>query len=252
MLRLLGVPSRVVTGFQRGEWNEMGQFYTVRQRDAHSWVEAYFAGAGWITFDPSPRGEFERQTQEASGWIAQALELLRMRWARYVIDYNLGDQVVMAASVRRQLHRSGVALARAWGRWAAGGTEGLRDLVGVAALVGAGASLFLWLHRGRGAPAPVSRKRFGKVRVAFYERTLRLLARRGFPRAPASTAREFAASLAERPALHGVAAEITSLYERVRFGQERLSPAEERRATELLDALRSVSRRDRGSGGKSR
>jgi len=58
-LRLEGVPARVVNGFQAGEWNEFGRYFTVRQRDAHAWVEAFIPGAGWLTFDPSPRAEFE-------------------------------------------------------------------------------------------------------------------------------------------------------------------------------------------------
>lgn len=81
---------------------------------------------------------------------------------------------------------------------------------------------------------------------------LRFLARRGFLRPAASTAREFAASLAEYPALHGPVAEITGLYERVRFGQEQLTGADEQRAFDLLGGLRSVMLEDAGPGGKSR
>ena len=56
MLRTLGIPSRVVNGFQRGEWNPYGRYFMVRLRDAHSWVEAYIQGRGWMTFDPTPPG----------------------------------------------------------------------------------------------------------------------------------------------------------------------------------------------------
>src|SRR5262249_11460949 len=41
MLRAVGVPARVVNGFQQGEWNPHGRYFIVRLRDAHSWVEAY-------------------------------------------------------------------------------------------------------------------------------------------------------------------------------------------------------------------
>jgi transglutaminase-like putative cysteine protease len=53
MLRLLGIPSRVVSGFAPGAPNSEG-VYEVRDFDAHSWVEVYFRGIGWVTFDPTP------------------------------------------------------------------------------------------------------------------------------------------------------------------------------------------------------
>src|SRR5260370_920912 len=55
MLRSVGIPARVVGGFQRGEWNPYGGFYMVRPKDAHSWVEAFLDRPGWVSFDPSPR-----------------------------------------------------------------------------------------------------------------------------------------------------------------------------------------------------
>ncbi|MBK9998603.1 MAG: transglutaminase family protein [Nitrospira sp.] len=54
MLRATGIPARLVTGFLATEWNEFGGYYTVRQRDAHAWVEVYFPRSGWITMDPTP------------------------------------------------------------------------------------------------------------------------------------------------------------------------------------------------------
>jgi hypothetical protein len=78
--------------------------------------------------------------------------------------------------------------------------------------------------------------------VVFYERMVRLLARRGFPRPPAATAREFAAALAGRPELHGPVRELTALYERVRFGEQGLAPAEQARIARLLRDLASAPR----------
>ncbi|MGW8181967.1 MAG: transglutaminase domain-containing protein, partial [bacterium] len=54
LLRILGRPTRIVNGFRRGEYNEWGAYFIVRASDAHSWVEAYFPGAGWTEFDPTP------------------------------------------------------------------------------------------------------------------------------------------------------------------------------------------------------
>ncbi len=52
MLRYLGIPARVAVGFTSGKWKDGG--WTVTDRDAHAWVEAWFAGYGWLTFDPTP------------------------------------------------------------------------------------------------------------------------------------------------------------------------------------------------------
>jgi transglutaminase-like putative cysteine protease len=52
MLRMLGVPARVGVGFTSGTWK--GGFWTVTDHQAHAWVEAWFSGYGWLTFDPTP------------------------------------------------------------------------------------------------------------------------------------------------------------------------------------------------------
>jgi protein-glutamine gamma-glutamyltransferase len=54
MLRMVGIPSRVAAGFSAGTPKHGGGRYTVRDFDAHSWVEVYFNGIGWVAFDPTP------------------------------------------------------------------------------------------------------------------------------------------------------------------------------------------------------
>jgi transglutaminase-like putative cysteine protease len=54
LLRMAGIPARVVAGFSPGSLNRDTGAYRVRDLDAHSWVEVYFAGIGWVTFDPTP------------------------------------------------------------------------------------------------------------------------------------------------------------------------------------------------------
>lgn len=53
MLRTLGIPARVATGFSPGRPDGPDR-YVVRDREAHSWVEVYFTGIGWVPFDPTP------------------------------------------------------------------------------------------------------------------------------------------------------------------------------------------------------
>ena len=97
MLRSVGIPARVVGGFQRGDWNPYGGYFMVRMKDAHSWVEAFLDGPGWVTFDPSPRSASEG----ARSFMALYLDSMRMRWYRYVVNWSLRDQVAVAVSMHR-------------------------------------------------------------------------------------------------------------------------------------------------------
>ncbi len=54
LLRMAGVPARVVTGFTSGSQDSKTREYVVRDLDAHSWVEVWYDGVGWVTFDPTP------------------------------------------------------------------------------------------------------------------------------------------------------------------------------------------------------
>ena len=54
MLRMLNIPARVAAGFTPGSYNADTEEYRVRDLDAHSWVEVWFEGVGWVPFDPTP------------------------------------------------------------------------------------------------------------------------------------------------------------------------------------------------------
>lgn len=54
MLRSLGIPARYVEGFVTKEENLIGKTYSILQKNSHSWVEVFFEGVGWITFEPTP------------------------------------------------------------------------------------------------------------------------------------------------------------------------------------------------------
>jgi len=228
MLRSVGIPARVVGGFQRGDWNPYGGYFMVRMKDAHSWVEAFLDGPGWVTFDPSPRAASE----ETRSVMALYLDSLRMRWYRYVINWSLRDQVQLAASVHRQAADARVALA--WPRdWR------VSPAVGTGAGLAVVVALVWWLGRhGHVLPRSGPTARI----PAFYERALRLLARRGLAPGVAETARQFASRVGERAPDRAVAFDrLTGYYERARFGAAPLSEAERQDVMRSLAALNARS-----------
>lgn len=54
MARLYGIPTRIANGFSQGHYDTARKVWAVDGSDAHSWVQAYFPGYGWINFDPTP------------------------------------------------------------------------------------------------------------------------------------------------------------------------------------------------------
>jgi transglutaminase-like putative cysteine protease len=228
MLRSEGIPSRVVAGFQQGEWNPYGRYFMVRLSDAHSWVEAYIDGQGWVTFDPSPRGETTAETLPGS--VSLYFDAARMRWYRYVVNWSLRDQVQIAQAVHRQAidFRLGFSLPRDW--WSRS------TLLGAGAVAGLG--LVAWLVRRSG---PARSRGRGEARVpAFYERALRLLARRGLFPGPSETARQFASRVeAAAPERAEAFARITGHYERTRFGRVTLTERDRQDVTRALATLRA-------------
>ena len=90
LLRKMAIPSRLVTGFVGGEYNPIGEYYLIRESDAHAWVEVYFPTYGWVSFDPTPENDTDYYL--GFNYLTGSLEYLRYRWNRYVVDYNISDQ----------------------------------------------------------------------------------------------------------------------------------------------------------------
>ena len=97
MLRTLNVPSRLVNGFQTGTYNRMGKDFVVRARDAHSWVEVYFTGYGWVPFDPTPADPHPVLPGEWDDYIDTAA----LFWNEWVINYDFSHQVQLAREVEQ-------------------------------------------------------------------------------------------------------------------------------------------------------
>jgi hypothetical protein len=245
MLRTQGIASRVVNGFLSGEYNDAAGAYTVRQSDAHSWVEVYFpATNSWVTFDPTPAaGRTEPQHAGLAGWFGKYAEAFELMWFQYVVGFDKQEQRSLATRLNNRLFE--------YRRSIAAGLNELKQLAPtvlpklVVALLAVVISLLLVLLIRRvrrvGWRRSLSIKRHqpeaGKAAVEFYERLIKVLAARGLARAADQTPFEFAAATGL-----GEVMAITGAYNRVRYGAERLSATETKEIEELLRGLEGSDR----------
>lgn len=91
MCRSVGVEARVVTGYVATEWDPAARKYTVRQSNAHAWVESRGAGGVWRTFDPTPPEELRRAHQPPQDLASRLRRLFyaaENRWATGVVGYD--------------------------------------------------------------------------------------------------------------------------------------------------------------------
>ena len=104
LLRLNGIPSRLVNGFTTGDYNEWGDYYTIRHKHAHSWVEVYAGNGVWIIKDPTPllNTNFNSLlflSHYYEQWI-KIKELLDFKWQEYILYYSLLDQQLLWISLK--------------------------------------------------------------------------------------------------------------------------------------------------------
>jgi len=233
LLRTLGIGARNVNGFMGGTWNHYGGYLAVSQGDAHSWVEVYYPEAvcgapddcqwfdRWATHDPTPPAASAQR--EVTPWmkLTQYADALRMRWYKYVIEYDLEHQLGALLSLR-DIWRSWRDERPSTRRTQGQARETARQLLGgLMALVVLG-GLGLVITRRRREPGSAGRadRDVASVAVAaLYSELLRVLGSHFLGRTPATTAREVL-SRAEARRMQGLplARAIVALYESVRFG----------------------------------
>ncbi len=223
LLRTQGVPTRNVSGFSGGTWNEYGHYYAVRQSNAHSWVEAWLPRIGWATLDATPPSR-NRQIPFGDAWDAllDLSDALKQRWQEWVVTFDLGAQISIFREARRWLGGSetGERGARPDAPWTPTVPNWAWIAVGLA--FGAGALFALRLRRrSKAAAAALSRR---TAEVALYEALDRALAKRGHERprsrTPAAHAGALRAAGFDRIDL---VEGVTDAYQSARFGGRSLS-----------------------------
>lgn len=107
LAREAGYPARLVVGFSGGSWNPVEDYFLLRNRDAHAWVEIFDRDArDWLRVDPTP-GSGSSDPEELiagsmsfeSGWGAW-VDSLRIQWYRRIVNFEQKDQIEMAMSLK--------------------------------------------------------------------------------------------------------------------------------------------------------
>jgi transglutaminase-like putative cysteine protease len=234
VMRAAGVPARVVTGYQGGEFNPIGGYLIVRQSDAHAWAEIWVAGRGWLRVDPTAAVAPERieqgliravaESEPVPGRLRDASEL----WSQVTLGWDTvndfwNERVVRfnAASQMDLLERLGIDDPD----WS---TLGLGMAAGLAAFF-TGLSLYLaWRFRAPPQDWP----------ARLHAIVARRLRRRGLERGPAEGPVAFLdRAAAVCPDLAGDLSSIRGLYAGLRYGP-RPSEDDLRRLKHLVNRLR--------------
>ncbi len=241
LLRYVGVHTRQINGFVAGVWNGYGNYLAVRHGDAHAWVEVLYSNTGWVTVDPTPPGG---ASPASSGGIAgrmrHMVDALRLRWFRYVVEYDLSKQLSLIKKVSQAFRQKGNAtedfLVRYKNLW--------KTLTALAVLVLAGLG---WRTYGQRLLEFMGRRRVlgqrAHAAVTLYGRLLALMDRAGHSKPPGITPMEFASELAaaNQPGADLVL-RFTLVYYGVRFGQDELTPERSQELDQLLVAIKEQLR----------
>jgi transglutaminase-like putative cysteine protease len=223
LMRLAGVPARMVIGFQGGEYNQLGDYYTIRNYDAHAWSEVWLEKQGWVRVDPTAAVAPERirksiQPQRGSigepvsfmlsreGLIGTAFNNLSMildaaevNWRRWILGYNRDQQF----SVMRRFGMN-FLFGKAWT------AIPVTLIFSVLALI----ALRL-LQQGRVKQTPV---------LKYYRLFCHRMAYIGLPRAPQEGPLDYSTRISRlRPDLAAQIREITRLYIGLRYGPRKTS-----------------------------
>jgi protein-glutamine gamma-glutamyltransferase len=256
MLRQLGIPSRLVNGFRAGEYNNIGDSWTVRQYHAHSWVEAYVPPYGWTEFDPTPTDPEHSQNNFAR-LFSNLTDAIDLWWWEGVVNYDSSQQYRVISAVYSIFEKFRSGADSLWKRASKTGrmtASLLRSPAMVPALI---QSSFLWVPclaivvllmirplRRRilnGIRRALHQDNPRMVATSFYAEALALLEDRGFKLGPGQTPLEFARSLGGHPS-GGPLLALTQMYNSIRFGSLDL-PFNQAEAQTQLRQLRNSLRK---------
>ena len=216
LMRIAGIPSRIVLGYLGGEENDLGGYQIVRQSDAHAWVEVALQGRGWVRVDPTAAVDPARVDRRSASRLLGASASVRFdigetdrlarlfrsarlladtlgaTWQNWVLDFSSEDQLAL-------MDRLGLGALREYGLAAL-------MLLAVGLTLGI---VMLAMLRGPSHPDPLD---------ALYARFCRRLARAGLPRHHHEGPSDYGRRVqTERPDLAGPVSRFLELYVPARY-----------------------------------
>jgi hypothetical protein len=232
MLRTQGIPSRIVNGFRNGEYNDISGSFVVRAANAHSWVEAYIGGYGWVTFDPTPSADVPARTVWAR--LGMYAEAMREFWSEWIVNYDTFHQATLAEGAITRSRNQYQNIRNWFSRFYERMLTQTRSVqkrfahspvqfsLRVLALV-AGLLLLIrfpafvrWVRSVHLRRSPSAAPR--ESASLWYARLIKLLARRGYEKQPTQTAQEHLCSLERNLRVQRSVKTFVEHYERARFG----------------------------------
>jgi transglutaminase-like putative cysteine protease len=221
LMRAAGIPARVVLGYQGGDVNPVEEYLIVRQRDAHAWAEVWVEGRGWLRVDPTAAVAPSRIEEGIAGavgdeesslvagfhsnnvfaksarWLQMRIDAASYSWQRWVLNY---DNDTQSSFFKRFL----------------GGYDAWR--IGVFFILGSGACVVFyyfaanWMFGAREKVYPES---------LYYERHLKLLARKGHNKEKGESATHFAQRISTQiPTQAAALLRVASAYELAAYSDD--------------------------------
>ncbi|MDH3859286.1 MAG: DUF4129 domain-containing protein, partial [Gammaproteobacteria bacterium] len=229
LMRAAGIPARVVTGYQGGEYNAVGNYLIVRQSDAHAWNEVWIENRGWLRVDPTAAVSPSRIEQGLDNALSDETSIFRIQNRNPIfgnllyswdnMQHSWNDWVINYDQRKQQNFLSKLDL----------GIESWSDMVFAMVWLLATVTGLFWFivwYRERPPKPEACEVQFGRL--------LKKLSRRGFQKRPSEDSRAFLERVTDRdfPQREQLA-DIVELYNRIKYGRKGSS-------VRNLDSMRSL------------
>ena len=222
MLRMAGIPARLVGGYRGGYYNKTAGYYMVLQHNAHVWVEAYLhKRQGWMRIDPTLYSRMDSSIGADKGFFLQfklLLDTFNYYWHTFIINYDFSKQLALIKKIKATIQKPDIKIGLAKNRFR-GYLPYLLTLPLLAFLVSMAAKIIL--------------RKPDEMLIARFQKRLRQY---GFTRKSSEGLEEFAARIGEKE-LREKAQEFVDRFESIYYKDSKFVKDDIRALIRRLDKL---------------